>query len=88
MLARGFCHSQTVNGNTSRGWRQMAQMIMEPPTDFATESRSAELSLKKKRVLGRYSQRTDSSGVCVCTGQWKHFIPYAENCKVEVFLLQ
>ena len=42
----------------------MAQMVMEPPTDFATESRSAELSLKK-RVLGRYSQRTDSSeGAC------------------------
>ena len=42
----------------------MAQMIMEPPTDFATESRLAELSLKK-RVLRRYSQQTDSSaGVC------------------------
>ena len=64
MLARGFCHSQTVNGNTSRGWRQMAQMIMEPPTDFATESRSAELSLKNVYLGGTRNERTPVQ-VCV-----------------------
>ena len=61
----------------------MAQMIMEPPTDFATESRLAELSLKKTciwEVLATNGLQCRN----LCTGLLKHFIPYAEDCKVKV----
>ena len=44
----------------------MAQMIMEPPTDFAKESRSAELSLKKDVYLGGTRNERAPAQVCVC----------------------
>ena len=83
MLAQRFCHAQTVNGNTSRGWRLMAQMTMDPPTDFAIEPRSVKLALKNVPLGG-----TRTNGLlcrCLCTGHWKRYIPYAENVKWRCF---
>ena len=65
MLARDFLTRQTLNDNTSRGWRKMAQLIMELPTGFAAESRSAELSQKNVYLGGTSNERNSSEGVYV-----------------------
>ena len=79
-----FCHSQTVNGNTYRGWQLMAQRIMKLPTDFAIEPRTVKLALKITcpwEVLGTNRLQCRH----LCTGSTTFHMP--KKCKVEVFWL-
>ena len=62
---------------------------MKPPTDFAITTFSLRLSLKKNVSLGGTPNERTPVQVCVhrTVEALYIYIPHAEKCKVDVFLL-